>query len=362
MEVALKCSTTVGPTKQMVSDDGKIVGHNSGLFLVRQMIQRWPGLTIIGDERREGDGFRVARATDVDPFRTLVVSMDLIDTQKVVYQMRGTPKMVPKAVNFFWANVSDDDYRAPADRAALGLGAAYFPTYANSRKAMLELEGVIRATQAPHRGQRARLAYGTLGIDLPKIPHDRVENDRPVVLFPGIYVFTRKHPEMWLEILDHVDRTHDFVGRVRVSPRHAKHRMVPEIQKRSYVDYGPQMRQAEYYESLRTVDVALATSEDESYGLAYMEAMYAGAVGILPDLPWSHTLVPDGYPFLYGDKATAIAMTRYVLDDLPRARDLVEQAGFTREYVEREHDGSKFWDGFEAQALAWYPRLAEETA
>ena len=64
----------------------------------------------------------------------------------------------------------------------------------------------------------------------------------------------------------------------------------------------------EYWGELSRTTAYVGTATEEAYGLEYVEALMAGAVGILPDKPWARRLVPDGYPFLYTTKTEAEQM------------------------------------------------------
>ena len=64
---------------------------------------------------------------------------------------------------------------------------------------------------------------------------------------------------------------------------------------------GPLRPAARSTTTTSTTTAFLATAADESYGLEYLEALVAGAVGVFPDLPWARALLPEGYPFLYRD-------------------------------------------------------------
>ena len=102
-------------------------------------------------------------------------------------------------------------------------------------------------------------------------------------------------------VCDAVAVTQALTARVRVSPRHAKQANIARcFGRRSYLDYAEQGSEEAYYDSLSSVAVALATSTDESYGLADMEAMFAGAVGISPNRTWAWTVLPAKvcYPLL----------------------------------------------------------------
>src|SRR5665647_2414704 len=64
----------------------------------------------------------------------------------------------------------------------------------------------------------------------------------------------------------------------------------------------------EYWDELSKTTAFVGTATEEAYGLEYVEALMAGAVGILPDKPWARRLVPEGYPFLYTTKTEAEQM------------------------------------------------------
>ncbi len=333
--------------------DGEPV-DNSGLYLFQAMVDRWPGLQVVGPENQVFKDFEIVKKHKVDIANTLIVSMDWSRIGSNYLMMRPTPRFVPKMVNFCWEHVSD--YTAGPDIGLVGYGAVNFPTFVNSKKSATDLMVAARKTQAPALVRKARIEYANLGVEIDKIPTERVLNPVPVVWFPSIWMSDRKDPGMWMRVIDRVEYQYSLIGRVRTAEidRPAADLMVA----RPYVDIDVLPSRAEYYASLASIDVALATSKDESYGLAFVEAMAAGVVTILPNRPWAMALVPDGYPLTFNTETEAVGMLGWVLDDLDRARRAMEDSGVTREFVHKQHDSTKFWDAFEAQCLEWYPRLA----
>lgn len=361
MQIAVQCELTVGPVKQIV-EDGQIVGNNSGLFLVRRLLDLYPGLRLIdstADSVVECDGFSTGPVRSLDPTEDLVISMDLLASQAVRYRLQVTPRIVPKVMNFFWANVSDQDYAARPDRLGLAASAACFPTFANSRKTENDLIRVIEENLTVKHVRKAVLGSAPLGIEVDKIPERESEPDGvPVVLYPGIYVMGRKRPLLWLEVMDMVAAATEVQGRVRISHRHAEHPSAEEFRSRSYVDSAPQDKQAVYYESLKDVSVVFGTSQDESYGLAFMEAMVAGAVPVFPDIDWAYTLVGRDWPLLFRTKQEAYAQLRWAVQNLDDARALMVEHGLTREKLRVEHSSDVFFARFDEFAREQFPRLS----
>ena len=361
LRFALQCELTVGPVRSIVSD-GKIVGNNSGLFLARKLIEKYPGIMLLDRDAggvTECDGFTTGPLRKVDPADTLVVSMDVLESQRLSYGLRWSPRVVPKIANFFWANVSDPDYAAKQDRILLAASAACFPTFANSAKTEGDLVKAMELNLSPRHVRGARLSSAPLGIDVAKVP-ERVWGEvpeRPVVLYPGIYVMGRKRPELWLDVMDSVAAKTPVAGRVRYSDRHADRPIVADMKKRAWLDVQRQDKQQAYYDSLVDVDVVFGTSSDESYGLAFMEAMMAGAVPVFPDVGWAHVLVGKDWPLLFSSRQDAHAMVTWACRDLGAARELMVEHGLTRAELAKTHSIDVFLESLDGFLRQQFPGL-----
>src|SRR5690606_6196947 len=151
----------------------------------------------------------------------------------------------------------------------------------------------------------------------------------PVVLYPAIYLSARKRPEMFLVVVEQVAKRLPIRAAARLieshlisdwafrPSRHAGSRGVP-----------PTASREDYWSALARTTAFLATAAEESYGLQYVEALVAGAVGVFPDLPWARAILPEGYPFLYRDTAEAEQMLfRAVTEPAACRAEMDEVAG-----------------------------------
>ena len=164
------------------------------------------------------------------------------------------------------------------------------------------------------------MAWVNLGFRLDHV-RPRQDASTPLVLYPAIYVSERKQPRLFLEV---VERVHDKTP-IRVEARLHESHLVSELAMRmSHRDWmwvGPLTATRDsYWEALSRTTAFLATSREESYGLEYVEALAAGAVGVFPDLPWARDLLPPTYPFRYRTAQEAEAMLLRAVTDTAACR------------------------------------------
>ena len=97
-------------------------------------------------------------------------------------------------------------------------------------------------------------------------------------------------------------------------------------------------------------------STEESYGLEYIEALVAGAVGIFPDLPWAHDILPSGYPFFYTTAAEAEALLYRAVTDTEACRHEIDRAagGDFVAWLEARHDDDQFEKSIAERVEEWF--------
>ncbi|HUX69287.1 MAG TPA: glycosyltransferase family 1 protein, partial [Cellulomonadaceae bacterium] len=95
---------------------------------------------------------------------------------------------------------------------------------------------------------------------------------------------------------------------------------------------------------------------EESYGLEYIEALVAGAIGVFPDRPWVRAILPAAYPFLYQTPAEAEALLyRAVTDTAACRRELDEAAGGDfAQWLRARHDDDRFEKAIADRVTEWF--------
>jgi hypothetical protein len=129
------------------------------------------------------------------------------------------------------------------------------------------------------------------------------------------------------------------------------------LSRRDWAWVGPLTATREdYWHDLARTTAFLATAREESYGLAYVEALVAGAVGVLPDRAWARALVPEGYPFLYRSTEEAEAMLERAVTDTAGCRAAIDDAAggsFARWLADR-HDDDQFERAIAHRVKEWF--------
>jgi hypothetical protein len=258
----------------------------------------------------------------------------------------GSWRNQPRAVNFCWWNTSE--YRGDTVGLGLiGLAMAVAPTFANSWRTRRELLELAQSWLAPSRRRDASSMMGAqpLGIDLERTPHARdrrLDYDGPLrVWYPSTWLFARKRPDLFTEIVDSLVASvgPDAVTvRVRLKESQLVRDQASGWYKRPY-DTQISGDRDQYARELLETDVFVATADDESYGLAYLEALRAGAVGIFPRKPWAENILPAEYPFLYSSVGSARQMLMTVGRDLAKAREAID---YMPSWIAEGHDANDF--------------------
>ncbi|MDE0573766.1 glycosyltransferase family 1 protein [Demequina sp. B12] len=334
--------------------DGRVAGHDAGATLVRRLLRLFPGAALVGPRAQRGEGFEVVPLELVDPRRTLVINMDVV-TSPSVWRTLSVGGIEPSIVNFVWWNTTQ--FTHPVQRLSLALSCALFPTFANSRRTATEISEIVASATVPAVADKARIDWANLGIRLNHV-QARETPHTPVVLYPAIRLSPRKRPELFLDVVDRVRRHTPIQVEMRLEESHLISERAIRLSRKEWAWVGPLTATREdYYYRLARTTAFLATAQDESYGLEYVEAMVAGAVGVFPDLPWARALLPDKYPLLYADVREAEQLlTRAVTDsDGCRAQlDAAAGGNFAR-WLRERHDDTQFEEGFVAALERWFP-------
>jgi hypothetical protein len=112
----------------------------------------------------------------------------------------------------------------------------------------------------------------------------------------------------------------------------------------------------QYWEALAATTAFLATAREETYGLEYIEALLAGAVGVFPDLPWAHAIVPGSYPFFYRTAAEAEALLLRAVTDTASCRAELDAAagGSLRDWLSDHHNEDAFETSISEHVQRWF--------
>ena len=286
----------------LVDGSGHVVGHDAGSTLVRRLLRVFPGSELIGPGPRRCAGFDLIPLEFVDPVTTVVISMDVLDSVDVWRTLRPAGAE-PRLMNFLWWPTTT--YPHPVEQAALALSCALFPTFANSERTANEAREVVSRWTVQPLAEKARLAWVNLGFRLEHV-RPRHEPPVPLVLYPAIYVSERKQPRLFLEVVERVRERTPIRVEARLHESHLVSELAMRMSAREWMWVGPLTATRDgYWDALSRTTAFLATATEESYGLEYVEALAAGAVGIFPDLPWAHALLPRDYPMFYRSPAEA---------------------------------------------------------
>lgn len=351
MKVAIKYgSFSGGPA---VDAQGRLVGHEAVTTLARRLLTVFPGASIIGPAARRCQGFDMVPLEFVDAGDTLVINMDVIDSI-AVWQTLHSSGAEPKLMNFAWQNPSHFHHRI--NFAAMGLSFALFPTFCNSERTAGEVREVIQQWVRPPLANASRIAWANLGVDIERV-QPRTQSDVPVVLYPAIYVSERKQPQVFLDIVERVAKKIPLRVEARLHETHLVSEFAMKLSRRKWAWVGPLTATKEgYWQALAGTTAFLATAHEESYGLQYVEAMLSGVIGVYPDKPWAHNILPEQYPLMYSTPAQAEAMLSRAITDTEGCRrelDLCVGGDFAA-WVRDAHNDDDFERDIAARVAIWF--------
>lgn len=347
MRLAIKYDSAV------VDPDGVVTGHDAGATLVRRLLRVFPGAQVVGSGPRRYRDLDVLPLEFVDAAETVVLDMDVVDSL-CVWQTLRRSHPEPRIMNFVWFPTAS--MRHPVERATLALSCASFPTFANSERTANEIREIVSFWTVPQVAEKARIAWVNLGIRLEHV-QPRVETEVPVVLYPAIYLSERKNPRLFLDVVERVARRTPLRVEARLHESHLISEQAMRLSRQRWAWVGPLTATREdYWHALARTTAFLATAVEESYGLEYVEALVAGAVGVFPDRPWARALLPDGYPFLYGTAAEAEALLLRAVTDPAACRAEMDAAcgGSFQEWLRARHDDDLFERAIADRVHEWF--------
>lgn len=336
-----------------IEPDGRIGGHDAGATLVRRLLRVFPGALVIGPAARQCEGFEVIPLEFVDGNSTVVINMDVVDSLGV-WETLHTHAQEPHLMNFVWWHASR--YTHEVERAALALSCALFPTFANSERTASTVREIISAWTIPPLAQKARVAWVNLGIRLEHV-QPRREPAVPVVLYPAIYLSERKRPQLFFDVVERVHARTPIQVEMRLHESHLISEMAMRMSRKNWVWVGPLTATREsYWEALAHTTAFLATAAEESYGLEYIEALVAGAIGVFPDRPWARAILPADYPFFYSSPAEAETLLHRAVtatQDCRRQLDAAAGGDFAA-WLRSRHDDDLFEKAIADRLREWF--------
>ncbi|RYV52317.1 glycosyltransferase [Pengzhenrongella frigida] len=336
-----------------VDPEGHVAGHDAGATLVRRLLRVFPGAVLIGPATRHCAGFDMIPLEFIDGADTVIITMDVIDSLSIWQTLKANCDE-PKLMNFVWWNTSQ--YNHPVQRAALALSCALFPTFANSERTASEVREIVSSGTIPTLADNAQIAWVNLGIRLEHV-RPRHEQPVPVVLYPAIYLSERKQPQLFLDVVEKLAKRTPIQVEARLQESHLISEAAMRLGRHRWAWVGPLTATREdYWEALARTTAFLATATEESYGLEYIEALVAGAVGVFPDRAWVRAILPAGYPFIYRTPAEAEEMLYRAVTATDLCRTEIDKVagGDFAQWLRARHDDDEFEKAIAHRVAEWF--------
>lgn len=336
----------------LVDEAGNLIVKSAGMTLVRRLLNLFDGAVLVGPETRRCNGFDMVPLEFIDGNDTLLINMDVIDSVAVFQTLHRTGAE-PKIMNFEWINPST--YHHPVNYAAMGMSFALFPTFCNSERTAGEVREVVQKWTIPSMADKARIAWVNLGVHTERL-QERHPTPVPVVLYPAITMADRKRPQLFFDVVDRVHRRTN----IRVEARLHESWLISEramtLSTKDWTWVGPLTTKESYWDALSRTTAFLATASEESYGLEYVEALLAGAIGVFPDRPWARALVPPSYPYFFttADEAEALLFRAVTEPDACRRELDACAGGDFVEWIRTRHNDDDFERAVSAKVREWF--------
>lgn len=340
----------------VVDEKGSFAARGAGGAIAGRLFTIFPDAVLIGPQDGQYGNITMRRLENLDPRGDLIINLDVLDSIGLFQRLhRGGAE--PKILNLQWLPPSH--YHHKVNFAAMGLSFALFPTLCSGERTAGEVAEIVRRWTIPPLAHQARIDWFQPGIrdDLVK-PH--TDLDVPVVLYPAIHLTEAKKPKVFLKVVREVAGRVPLTMEARLAQRDLASVMAMKMSSPRWAKVSPLFgEKEEYWESLSHATAFLATAQEEAYGLEYLEALLAGAIGIFPHQPWAAHLVPAFYPYLYATENQAADMLADVLSDPAAARKAVDESagGSLSEWILGAHTRAEGNEALRAQITDWFPEV-----
>ncbi|MDR2113728.1 MAG: hypothetical protein LBO75_00420 [Bifidobacteriaceae bacterium] len=252
MKIAIKHSGL------LIEPDGTVAGHDAGETLVRRLLRVFPGAQLVAPQVHRYPNFDAAPVELLDADQTVVINMDVIDSTAVWQTLRANTEH-PKVMNFMWWNWTR--YHSTEELATLSLSCALFPTFANSERTAKAIQEYVRRWTVPPLAERSRVSWVNLGVRLEHV-QPRQEPERPVVLYPAIYMSERKQPQQFLDIVSKVAKKTPIRVEARLAEQHLVSQQAMALSRNKWAWVGPLTpSRQQYWEALAATTAFSATAQ-----------------------------------------------------------------------------------------------------
>ncbi|MFT8394890.1 glycosyltransferase family 1 protein [Propionibacterium sp.] len=355
MTIAIKYGALVD--EPLVDDNGTLAIHGGAGAIVERLLKIFPGACLVGFEQEHCTDVEIKRLVDLDAENDLVINLDVMDSVGV-FQTLHRRGAEPLIMNLQW--LPPRHYHHRVNFAAMGLSYALFPTLCSGERTATEVAEVAHRWAIAPLANEAKIAWFQPGIR-DDLLQPRKPAELPVVLYPTIHVSADKQPKVFMSIMSRVAANVPLQMEAHLGPRDLVTLQAVKMSSPRWAKVGPLSAERDtYWESLAHVTAFLSTSQQEAYGLEYLEALLAGAVGVLPKAPWATALLPPEYPYLYDSEREAAEMLEQILRDPPAAQAKLDACadGSITQWILSHHARATGNDAIVQQIESWFPNQA----
>ncbi|MCL2482178.1 MAG: glycosyltransferase family 1 protein [Propionibacteriaceae bacterium] len=338
-----------------IGADGNVVGHEAGDTLVRRLLRVFPGASLVGDHARHYPDLEVITTDMAAVDDTVLINMDVVTSVQSYSAIKAAGCAHPQIMNFVWWDAGR--YSDPVEVAAMALSCALFPTFTNSQRTQHTVEDLIKRWVVRPLAERAHIAGVNLGIRMEHV-QPRTATEVPVVLYPAIYMDERKRPDLFFEIVSKVVKRTPILVEARLAESGIITDPAMRLSRERWAKVGPLIpSRDQYWAGLARTTAFVATAEEESYGLEYVEALVAGVIGIFPDKDWARAILPDKYPYFYTNAQHGEDLLVAAVTDPDGCRQALDEAagGSFADWLNQHHNDDEFESEIARQVGQWFP-------
>lgn len=245
------------------------------------------------------------------------------------------PKVV--AIDGAQQMVTDNEFMMRSLSYALGY--TKFDTEFERKQALVAARYYLQ----PHMVKRImdRSTVIPLGVscdEIDRLRHIVKKRDRFTLFFGGRFNFTAKRIDHVVQIMDWAFSTGMNCDVVLSSPKMESFgRSFDFLEGKKNIEIHTDVRREKFYELGLSSHVYVNASRYEGFTVGFVEQLYMGMVGIVPNKEWVATLLGecwDSYPFKYDTDEEAFVLLKRVYKDYDKALKQMEPI---REYIRRAY-------------------------
>lgn len=221
---------------------------------------------------------------------SLILNYDVGNTLELAKELSVVGFVFPKIVNSFLGSFKEKVSQIELYSSILGM--TLYPTIFNSMSSLEQFKELQSKVLSYGLISKSHLSAIPIGVDIEKLSQYQSAKNN-VFIYPGNQIITEKNFEDVIKAFDYLYALGlDFKLKMFVYSQYWE-----KIPKRDYIEVNESLPQEEFWNEASKCGAFLSMSKSESYGLAYLELIKIGLVGIFKDEQWVR-FIYGNYPYV----------------------------------------------------------------